>query len=212
PWEWSFSQLRDAGLLTLEAQERAATAGFTLRDASAFNVQFLRGKPILIDSLSFEPATPEEPWLPYREFCEQFVAPLALMAYRDARLGLLMRPMPSGIPLDLASALLPARTRLSTGITAHIHLHARAQQRPISLESATLARAPRVSSLGRRALVDHLRRTVEGMRKPRTITPWASYDTRSSFSPATADGKLRLVGEHRQQTTGTRAWDGGATC
>src|SRR5437762_2631161 len=71
PWEWSFSQLRDAALLTLEAQERAAAAGFTLRDASAFNVQFVRGRPILIDSLSFEPATPEEPWLPYREFCEQ---------------------------------------------------------------------------------------------------------------------------------------------
>ncbi|TMB48806.1 MAG: class I SAM-dependent methyltransferase [Chloroflexi bacterium] len=210
PWEWSFSQLRDAALLTLEAQERAAAAGFTLRDASAFNVQFLRGKPILIDSLSFEPATPEEPWLPYREFCEQFVAPLALMAYRDARLGLLMRPMPSGIPLDLASALLPARTRLSTGISAHIHLHARAQQRPISLESATRARAPRVSSLGRRALVDHLRRTVEGMRKPRTSTPWASYETTSTYSPAAADAKLRLVGELLQQTPGRWVWDVGA--
>src|SRR2546430_13592925 len=100
PWEWSFSQLRDAALLTIDAQERAAAAGFTLRDASALNVQFLRGKPILIDSLSFEPATPEEPWLPYREFCEQFVAPLALMAYRYSRMGLLLRPMPSGIPLD----------------------------------------------------------------------------------------------------------------
>src|SRR6266480_2914085 len=91
PWEWSFSQLKDAALLTLEAQARAASTGFTMRDASAYNVQFVRGKPILIDTLSFEPATPDEPWLPYRQFCGQFLAPLALMAYCDVRLGLLMR-------------------------------------------------------------------------------------------------------------------------
>jgi hypothetical protein len=210
PWEWSFSQLRDAALLTLDAQERAAAAGFTLRDASAFNVQFVRGRPILIDTLSFEPATEEEPWLPYREFCEQFVAPLALMGYRDVRLGLLMRPMPSGIPLDLASAMLPTRTRLSTGIATHIHLHARAQARPISLETATRAKTPRVSSLGRRALTDHLRRTIDGLRKPRTRTPWASYETTSTYSPAAAHAKLRLVSELLQQAPGRWVWDVGA--
>ena len=210
PWEWSFSQLRDAALLTLDAQERAAAAGFTLRDASAFNVQFVRGRPILIDTLSFEPATPEEPWLPYREFCGQFLAPLALMAYRDVRLGLLMRPMPGGIPLDLASALLPARTRLSTGIATHIHLHARAQRRSISPESAARARAQRISSLGQRALIDHLRRTVEGLRKPHSTTHWASYETTSSYSPAAAEAKLRLVGEMLQRAPGRWVWDVGA--
>ena len=130
PWEWSFSQLKDAALLTLDAQDRAAAAGFTMRDASAYNVQFVRGRPILIDTLSFEPATPDEPWLPYRQFCEQFLAPLALMAYRGARMNLLTRPF--GIPLDLASSLLPVRTRISAGLASHIHLHARAQRRSLS--------------------------------------------------------------------------------
>ena len=210
PWEWSFSQLRDAALLTLDAQERAAAAGFTLRDASAFNVQFVRGRPILIDTLSFEPATEDEPWLPYREFCEQFVAPLALMAYRDVRMGLLMRPMPGGIPLDLASALLPTMSRLSTGMATHIHLHARAQARPISLETATRGHTPRVSQLGRRALVDHLRRTIEGLRKPRTRTPWAAYETTSTYSPAAAEAKQQLVRELLQEAPGRWVWDIGA--
>jgi len=210
PWEWSFSQLRDAALLTLDAQQRADAAAFTLRDASAFNVQFLRGRPILIDSLSFEPATPDEPWLPYRQFCEQFLAPLALMAYRDVRLSLLTRPMPDGIPLDLASALLPATTRLSTGIASHIHLHARAQRRRTSLETAQRGRAARVSSLGRRALIDHLRRTIEGMRDPRATTAWSSYETTSTYSPGAADAKLRLVGELLRQAPGQWVWDVGA--
>jgi hypothetical protein len=210
PWEWSFSQLRDAALLTLEAQERAAAAGFTLRDSSAFNVQFVRGRPILIDTLSFEPATPDEPWLPYRQFCGQFLAPLALMAYCDVRLGLLMRPMPGGIPLDLASALLPARTRLSTRLGPHIHLHARAQARPVSHESAQRDRAGRVSPLGKRALIDHLRRTVEGMRKPHTSTPWSAYETTSTYSNAAAESKLRLVKDLLEQVPGGWVWDVGA--
>src|SRR5437588_1573111 len=171
PWEWSFSQLKDAALLTLDAQDRAAAGGFTMRDASAYNVQFVRGRPILFDTLSFEPATPDEPWLPYRQFCEQFLAPLALMAYRDLRMGLLMRPFPDGIPLDLASSLLPVRTRISAGLTSHIHLHARAQHRSISRERASQP-APRVSNLGRRALVDHLRRTIDNLHAPRVTSHW----------------------------------------
>ncbi|MDQ5839883.1 MAG: SAM-dependent methyltransferase, partial [Chloroflexota bacterium] len=37
PYEWAFSQLRDAALLTLEVQRRALGVGMWLRDASAYN-------------------------------------------------------------------------------------------------------------------------------------------------------------------------------
>ena len=100
-----------------------------LRDASAYNVQFDAGRPILIDSLSFEVAEPTEPWPAYRQFCEHFIAPLALMAHRDARCGLMLREFIDGIPLDLAARLLPGRTRLNLGLSAHVHLHAGAQRR-----------------------------------------------------------------------------------
>jgi len=54
PYEGSFSQLKDAALATLEIQKRALDFGMTLKDASAYNVQFTKGKPILIDTISFE--------------------------------------------------------------------------------------------------------------------------------------------------------------
>ncbi len=54
PYEWSFSQLKDAALATLSIQKRALKYGMSLKDASAYNIQFLKGKPILIDTLSFE--------------------------------------------------------------------------------------------------------------------------------------------------------------
>jgi hypothetical protein len=56
PYEWSFGQLRDAALLTLEIQQAALEAGLTLRDASAYNIQFLGSRPVHIDHLSLEPA------------------------------------------------------------------------------------------------------------------------------------------------------------
>src|SRR5688500_8711569 len=52
PYEWCFSQLRDAALLTLRIQSVALEHGMTLKDASAYNVQF-RGSsaPVFIDTL-----------------------------------------------------------------------------------------------------------------------------------------------------------------
>ncbi len=128
PYEWSFSQLQDAAFLTLRAQALAGEAGMTLRDASAYNIQFQRGRPLLIDSLSLERVAPDRPWVAYRQFCEHFLAPLALMSRVDIRLGQLLRSHLEGIPLDLAARLLPGRTRLSFGLGPHIHLHARAQR------------------------------------------------------------------------------------
>ena len=94
PYEWSFGQLRDAALLTLELQERALARGFTLRDASAYNVQFVGGRPLFIDTLSFEPREEGAPWAGYRQFCEHFLVPLALMSRVDVRAGSLLRVPP----------------------------------------------------------------------------------------------------------------------
>ncbi|MGZ8481529.1 MAG: SAM-dependent methyltransferase, partial [Candidatus Limnocylindria bacterium] len=104
PYEWCFGQLQAAALLTLDIQSRALDAGMRLRDASAYNVQFEAGRPIFIDSLSFEVAPDTEPWPAYRQFCEHFLAPLALMALRDPRCGLMLRDFIDGIPLDLAAS------------------------------------------------------------------------------------------------------------
>jgi len=103
PYEWSFSQLKDAALATLAIQMRALESGMVLKDASAYNIQFHHGKPMLIDTLSFEIYHEGDPWVAYRQFCQHFLAPLSLMANKDVRLGQLMRIYIDGIPLDLAS-------------------------------------------------------------------------------------------------------------
>jgi len=40
PYEWCFSQLKDAALLTLDIQETSLQYGMSLKDSSAYNIQF----------------------------------------------------------------------------------------------------------------------------------------------------------------------------
>jgi len=129
PYEWCFSQLRDAALATLQIQKTALEHDLSLKDCSAYNIQFHQGRPVLIDTLSFERYREGQPWQAYRQFCQHFLAPLAVMAMKDPRLNQLLRIHIDGLPLDLASALLPLRSYLSFGLLLHLHLHARSQMR-----------------------------------------------------------------------------------
>ena len=129
PYEWSFGQLKDAALLTLELQERALAKGLTLRDASAYNIQFDGGGPVFIDTLSFEPRKDGAPWVAYRQFCEHFLVPLALMSRVDVDLASLLRTHIDGVPLELGSRLLGAGTWFRLGLLFHVRLHAMAQRR-----------------------------------------------------------------------------------
>jgi hypothetical protein len=128
PYEWCFSQLKDAALATLEIQKRALAHGMTLKDASTYNIQFVGGKARLIDTLSFEVLREGAPWIAYKQFCEHFLAPLAIISYRDERLGQLSRVHLDGVPLELAKRLLPFRTKFWFSLLLHIHLQANANK------------------------------------------------------------------------------------
>jgi SAM-dependent methyltransferase len=214
PYEWSFSQLKDAALLTLRAQAHAATCGMTLRDASAYNVQFQAGRPVLIDSLSFERAQPGRPWIAYRQFCEHFLAPLALMARVDVRLGSLLRDHLEGVPLDLAARLLPRRTRLSFSLGPHIHLHARAQRQHANDGrvggTADDAGVSSMSVSRLATLVESLRSTVEGLDWEPVGTVWADYAEHTSYDDAATTAKETAVAAALTTIGGRRAWDLGA--
>ena len=211
PHEWSFGMLRDAALLTLTVEADARAHGFTLRDASSYNISFHRGRPILIDTLSIAPLVPDAPWRAYRQFCEHFLAPLAVMARRDIRLGELLRTNLDGIPLDLTARLLPARTRLELGLGSHIHLHARAQRRHERAgdEAGAKARRTTLSRTRHEALIDSLHRTISGLNWEPTGTEWAGYEDGDLLDAARA-AKDAIVHSMLESAGGRVVWDLGA--
>ncbi|MDX9982083.1 MAG: SAM-dependent methyltransferase [Lentisphaeria bacterium] len=211
PYEWSFGQFQAAALATLDIQRRAFAKGMILKDASAYNIQFHRGKPVLIDSLSFETYRTGEPWQAYRQFCQHFLAPLALMARKDVRCGLLARLFIDGVPLDLASCLLGWRSRFSPRLLMHIHLHARMQK---SHEQDGRQQGPRPRhQLSRPAflgILDSLTAAVGSLRWKPAGTEWGEYYTFTNYSDAAFARKHRLVSEFLAEANPKTVWDLGA--
>ena len=175
PYEWSFSQYKDAALATLSIQKRALKAGMSLKDASAYNIQFVHGKPVLIDTLSFETYQEGQPWVAYKQFCQHFLAPLALMALKDVRLSQLMRVYIDGIPLDLASQMLPGSTRLNFGLLTHIHIHAGAQKRYADAEIKQTKERGGISKQAMTGLIESLQAAVRKLTWKAGGTEWGNY-------------------------------------
>lgn len=208
PFEWSFSQLKDAALLALAIQKKALDYGLVVKDASAYNVQFLDGRPIWIDTLSFEKHIPESPWTAYRQFCQHFLAPLALMSYVDIRFNQWFRIHMDGVPLDLASRLLPLRTYASFGLLSHIHLHAKSQahfaDKPTNIARYSMGKT---SLLG---LIDNLESLVRRLRWRPAGTEWAEYYAATNYSDEAFEHKKRLVAKFLEQSGAKIVWDIGA--
>ena len=210
PYEWSFSQLKDAALATLSIQKRAMKLDMSLKDASAYNIQFVRGRATLIDTLSFEIYKEGEPWVAYKQFCQHFLAPLALMAYRDVRLSQLLRVYIDGVPLDLASGLLPAKTKFNFGLLTHIHIHASAQKRYSDKVVAT-----RKGGMNRQALtglIESLEGTIRKLTWKPAGTEWGDYYENTNYTDSAFEHKKQLVKEWSVEKKPTLVWDlGGNT-
>src|SRR5215216_7686976 len=208
PYEWSFGQLKDAALATLSIQRRALKVGMSLKDASAYNIQFVRGKPTLIDTLSFEIYKEGQPWVAYRQFCQHFLAPLALMALKDVRLNQLLRVYIDGVPLDLASELLPSKTRFNFGLLTNIHLHAGAQKKYSGAE--VKSRAGTMSKQAMTGLIDGLDSAVRKLDWKPGGTEWGNYYDITNYSDAAFEHKKQLVGEWAAKRKPALVWDLGA--
>ena len=210
PYEWAFSQLKDAALATLSLQKRALKTGMSLKDASAYNIQFRNGKATLIDTLSFEIYQEGVPWVAYRQFCQHFLAPLALMAHVDVRLSQLLRAYIDGVPLDLASRLLPARTRLNFGLLTHIHLHASAQKRYAGKAVSRPQPGRGMSKRSLVGLVESLEGTVRKLTWKPAGTEWGNYYEITNYTDAAFEHKKGLVSEWTARVNPALVWDLGA--
>jgi len=214
PYEWCFSQFKRAALTTLQIQKMALEFGMSLKDCSAYNIQYAQGKAMFIDTLSFEKYHEGQPWVGYRQFCQHFFAPLVLMSCTDIRLSQLLRVYIDGIPLDLTSRLLPFRTFIAPSILFHIRLHAKSQSYFADKADKTVKRGNFKMGLlalrGLRGLLDNLESAVSILKwsPPRTV--WADYYQDNNYSSDALSHKKRIVSEFLDTLNPKTVWDLGA--
>lgn len=191
PCEWTFGQLRDAALLTLDVHLAALEQGFGLKDASAYNVQFRGTEPVFIDLFSFEPSDGRRYWVAYRQFCEHFLGPLALMSTLGNALPNVLFANIEGLTVPRASRLLPLRTWCSPSLLMHLHAHA------LACRHAGDGRSARPSGPERRGfqveLGRSLRSAVQGLRAPRLTSEWTDYRCDNTYDEGDAQRKAAFV-------------------
>jgi hypothetical protein len=193
PYEWTFHQLRDAALLTLSVQKLALEHGMILKDSSAYNVQFIGRRPVFIDTLSFWKYNEGDPWEGYKQFCEHFLVPLSLATYDSPEILQTQKVFIDGIPLKLATQMLPARARLRKGLLTHVYLHAASQKKYDKPDVAKPTKIRKVSPLALRGLMASLESAIKRLSLSGRITQWGDYYNDTNYSKSAFDNKKQLV-------------------
>ena len=196
PYEWPFRALKAAALLHLDIQLDVLKNKIVLSDASAFNIQFLGGKPIFIDYLSFRRYKDGEPWFGHRQFCEQFLNPLILQAKLGIPFHAAYRGRPDGIESISLSPLLKLRHKFSPTVFSHVALLARSQNR-VDASMLKEAQAAQVRGLKRdryRAILLQLRQFISHLKPAEGAqTTWETYANDNTYETVEAAAKRAMV-------------------
>lgn len=212
PYEWCFSMLKDAALLTIKIQRMALQHGMSLKDASAFNIQFINAKPIHIDSLSFEAYEEGKPWVAYKQFVEHFLTPLVLMSMVDVRLNRMSTLFIDGIPVDVAASMLPFKSKLNMSLLIHIFAHAKSQKQYADKKLGKTLEKRAVSKNSIFGMLDDLERTIKNLRWKPEGTQWNDYyeDDKNNYHDTSLKHKAELVEKYLKKAKAKKVWDVGA--
>ena len=209
PYEWTGEMLRDAGLLTLEIARRAWDAGFHLRDASAFNVVFSGGRPVMVDLGSFRPGHTAF-FLAYGQFCDHFLNPLALasatkVSQRSAWSSL------EGLSAVDARRLVRSRL-LRPGLTRNIWARAALEMRSAGMEAKdqhALREGFGLSPAAIRRMFDKLTDVLVRL-DIGSLGAWEAYERSHSYTETELALKAEFVRGAAVKHAGSRAVDVGA--
>lgn len=208
PYEWCFEELKDAALLTLEIENIALKYNMTLKDATAYNVQFYEGKATFIDTLSFDFYKDGEPWGAYGQFCRHFMAPLLLMENVDENLNCILKNYIDGIPIELANNILKNRG----GLTAlqHIKLHSKSITQNNDNKEIKQVNLSKTSIIN---IVSMMQRQIEKMHRKNTDTEWDKYYDNTNYDEEAETSKINFVKQYIEDIKLRKkdiVWDFGA--
>ena len=206
PYEWCFDMLKDAALLTIETAREAMNFGMMLKDASIYNIQLHNARMVFIDTLSFEKYDEQNPWIAYRQFCEHFFAPLALMHYLKEPLQNLFVAYPDGIPLSIAAKMLPFKSKLNLHSYLHLHLHA-------SMSVKNRSGNKKAQPFSRQKMKNLLQSLEEGVKSfsfLQSRTSWSNYYEEANERGDYVTSKKQIINDWFNRLNVRTVFDAGA--
>jgi SAM-dependent methyltransferase len=209
PYEWSFTMLKDAALLHLELLLAALDEDMILKDSSTFNIQWVGTTPVFIDIPSFEILQPHEPWVGYRQFCQLFLYPLFLQAYKNVAFHPWLRGSIDGITPEQFNNLMTMKDLFRPGIFSNVFLQTKIQNRygatnrdiKVELQRACFSKELIVTNVRR------IQKIVQKLEWKHSKSEWSNYANTHSYSDSDHHRKAEFVREITTLRRWPLVWD-----
>ena len=163
-----------------------------LKDSSAYNVQFKKGRAIFIDTLSFMFYEENSPWEAYGQFTRHFIAPLVLAKYIDVRMMGLMKEYIDGIPLDLCCKILGKKGGFIS--TVHIKLQNKSIQKH-NYDGHQDIRKVTIKKQSVLNMFDMIENQIKKLQLKTYETEWMDYYDVTNYEEESLKAKEELVKE-----------------
>ena len=203
PYEWSFEQLKAAALHHLDLQLYCFDKKFVLTDATAYNMQFIGGRPIFIDALSFKPYQQGEFWQGQGQFSMQFLYPLLLWMKLGIPYHSFVKGNLEGISaLDL-SAMLRLKHKFSLNMLFHLVIPAKLERQAINQPDKMIDSAKRKKELrpqNYRNFLLSMRHWIAKFNNPQQKTTWSDYEIEQVYDNTELQAKRDFVKKFVQKT------------
>lgn len=200
PFEWSFSQWKKCIIAYLQINQIALQYGMVLKDATPYNFSMFRGNALLFDTSSFIFFKDKSPWISYRQFCEEFLAPFTLMKFNGSAWSRIYRSHIKGLPLEFVSKQLPVSSYFYPSILVHLHWHSRFQPQDHAENREKNVRKG-FSKQSLLSLFKWIEKSLLSWEKPYQFnTHWSSYYEKSIESPIYLKHKKEQIESWIKQT------------
>jgi SAM-dependent methyltransferase len=198
PWEWTVGQWRAAAEITLDLQDEALRAGWTLKDATPLNILFEGTRPVLVDVLSFEKRDPKSPvWLAYGQFVRTMLLPLLAHHWLRWPLSATASRRDGFEPHEVYDALPWLRRlhpRLLWPVTLPVMLERRAEDAGTTKKATAAKRDPEIAQQVLLHTAAGLRKQVRSAAPTEAKSAWSQYEqTAEHYTAAEVEQKRRFV-------------------
>jgi hypothetical protein len=181
PYEWSYHMLKDAALLTLSILKDCLENDFILKDGTAWNVTYYKGKMCFFDILSIEAYSEGQLWEGYKQFCQEFLYPLLVKAHKDIDFNAFFRGSLNGIDSKIAGSFFTTLDWRKPGIFKHVFLNSKLSSSKTidNTEVKNKFRLPKQSLI---RIIDNLYKIVSNLHPSHKTSIWQNYTMTNTYT------------------------------
>ena len=196
PYEWTFSQLKDAAIFHLDLQIYLLSKNAKLLDASAYNIQFKNNKPIFIDILSIDEYRDGDYWFGYRQFCENFLNPLILKSKKGIDFNNWFKGNLEGIANEDLYNVLTWRDFFSFPMFVHVFMQNKLNNKSKKRKIGTEFKIQNLKKLNKNSylsIIKQLKQFIINLLPKKQFTSWEDYSTNNNYKKNEEETKFKIV-------------------